>query len=56
MAVFDGPQSYVSPSFCLSKARDGKDVPTWNCAVVHAHGHAPAEHEPAAVLDIITYL
>ena len=56
VAVFNGPQSYVSPSFYLSKARDGKDVPTWNYAVAHVHGHAPAVHEPAAVLDIITCL
>jgi transcriptional regulator len=56
VAVFNGPQSYISPSFYPSKARDGKAVPTWNYAVVHAHGHARAVHEPTAVLDIITRL
>lgn len=38
MAVFQGPQAYVSPSWYPSKQKHGKVVPTWNYAVVHAHG------------------
>ena len=38
VAVFHGPQAYVSPSWYPSKAVDGKQVPTWNYATVHAHG------------------
>lgn len=38
VAVFHGPQAYVSPSWYPSKALDGKQVPTWNYATVHAHG------------------
>ena len=38
VAVFHGPQAYVSPSWYPSKAIDGKQVPTWNYAAVHAHG------------------
>lgn len=38
VVVFNGPQAYVSPSFYASKAVHGKVVPTWNYAVVHAHG------------------
>lgn len=38
VAVFHGPQAYVSPSWYPSKAIDGKQVPTWNYATVHAHG------------------
>jgi transcriptional regulator len=37
-AVFRGPDAYVSPSWYPSKAAHGKVVPTWNYAVVHAHG------------------
>jgi transcriptional regulator len=40
MAVFQGTQAYVSPSWYPSKAAHGKVVPTWNYAVVHAHGTA----------------
>lgn len=38
VVVFNGPQAYISPSFYASKALHGKVVPTWNYAVVHAHG------------------
>jgi transcriptional regulator len=40
IAVFQGPQAYISPSWYPSKQVDGKVVPTWNYAVVHAHGQA----------------
>jgi transcriptional regulator len=38
LAVFNGPQAYVSPSWYPSKAATHKVVPTWNYTVVHAHG------------------
>ena len=38
IAVFHGPVSYVSPGFYPSKREHGRVVPTWNYAVVHAHG------------------
>jgi len=38
LAVFQGPQAYVSPSWYPSKATTHKVVPTWNYTVVHAHG------------------
>jgi transcriptional regulator len=38
LAVFQGPQAYVSPSWYESKREHGKVVPTWNYVVVHAHG------------------
>lgn len=38
VAIFQGPQSYVTPSWYPSKQDHGKVVPTWNYAVVHAHG------------------
>jgi transcriptional regulator len=38
LAVFGGPQAYVSPSWYPSKAATHKVVPTWNYTVVHAHG------------------
>ena len=38
LAIFLGPQAYVSPSWYATKALTHKVVPTWNYAVVHAHG------------------
>jgi transcriptional regulator len=38
LAIFLGPQVYISPSFYPSKAKTGEVVPTWDYAVVHAGG------------------
>lgn len=38
--AFQGPQSYVTPNWYPSKQTDGRVVPTWNYAVVHAYGQA----------------
>lgn len=38
LAVFGGPEAYVSPGWYPSKAATHKVVPTWNYTVVHAHG------------------
>jgi transcriptional regulator len=38
LAIFQGPQIYISPSFYPSKVKTGEVVPTWNYAVVHAGG------------------
>jgi transcriptional regulator len=49
LAIFQGPQAYVTPSWYASKAKDGKVVPTWNYATVHAWG-MPRVIEDAAWL------
>lgn len=38
IAVFQGPQHYVTPSWYPSKKEHGKVVPTWNYAMVQARG------------------
>lgn len=38
LAIFQGPQVYISPSFYPSKIATGEVVPTWDYAVVHARG------------------
>ena len=38
LAIFHGPNAYISPSWYPSKRETGKVVPTWNYAVVHARG------------------
>lgn len=38
LAVFHGPNGYISPSWHVTKQEHGKAVPTWNYAVVHARG------------------
>ena len=38
LAIFAGPDAYVSPSWYPSKAETHKVVPTWNYVAVHAYG------------------
>ena len=38
LAIFHGPEGYITPSWYPTKQETGKVVPTWNYAVVHAHG------------------
>ena len=38
LAIFHGPEGYVTPNWYPSKAETGKAVPTWNYVVAHAHG------------------
>jgi transcriptional regulator len=40
LLIYTGPQAYITPGWYPSKAAHGKVVPTWNYAVVHAHGTA----------------
>jgi len=54
--VFQGAQAYISPSWYPSKQQHGKAVPTWNYAVVHAHGQPRAVQDRAALLAIVSRL
>ena len=47
LAIFHGPQAYVSPSWYATKREHGKAVPTWNYAVVHVHGRLRTIEDPA---------
>jgi transcriptional regulator len=38
LAIFAGPDAYVSPSWYPSKQEHGRVVPTWNYVTVHATG------------------
>ncbi len=38
LAIFQGPQRYITPAWYQTKKETGKVVPTWNYAVAHAYG------------------
>jgi len=38
LAIFQGPDHYISPTWYPSKQEHGKVVPTWNYCTVHAYG------------------
>ena len=56
LAVFHGPQAYVSPSWYPGKAATHKVVPTWNYAVVHAHGVLEAVEDAAWLHALVSRL
>jgi len=56
IVVFQGPQTYISPSWYASKREHGKVVPTWNYAVVHAHGRPRAIEDAAWLRQLVSRL
>ncbi len=56
LAIFQGPQTYVTPSWYPSKRETGKVVPTWNYAVVHAYGPLIVHDDCDWVRDLVTRL
>lgn len=56
LAIFMGPEAYVSPSWYESKRRDGKVVPTWNYVTVHAYGPVEFFDDTDRLLDVVTRL
>ena len=46
MAIFAGPDAYISPNWYATKAETGKVVPTWNYEVIHVYGHLVAHDDP----------
>jgi len=56
LAIFMGPEAYVTPSWYATKQETGKVVPTWNYIAVHAHGPVDFFHDPERLLEVVTRL
>ena len=56
LAIFHGPQAYVSPSWYPSKREHGKVVPTWNYVAVHAYGLVRAFTEAERLWEVVRTL
>ena len=56
LVVFRGADAYVSPSSYASKREDGKVVPTWNYAVVHARGRIRFFQDEARLHALVSKL
>lgn len=56
LAIFAGPDAYITPSWYPAKREHGKVVPTWNYAAVHAYGRAEFFDDRARLLDAVTRL
>ncbi|MCZ8130901.1 MAG: FMN-binding negative transcriptional regulator [Steroidobacteraceae bacterium] len=53
LAVFTGADAYVTPAWYAAKSTTGEVVPTWNYAVVHAHGTVRFEHDPVRLRALV---
>lgn len=56
LAMFRGPDAYVSPSWYATKTETGKVVPTWNYVAVHAYGPVEFFHDADRLLEAVTRL
>jgi transcriptional regulator len=56
VVLFQGAGSYITPSWYPSKHEHGKAVPTWNYAVVHAHGMPRAVEDRHWLLEHVSRL
>ena len=56
VAIFHGPDAYVSPNWYPSKAETGKAVPTWNYSVIHATGTLKVFDDARWLRDAVTRL
>jgi transcriptional regulator len=56
LAIFQGPDAYVSPGWYATKREHGKVVPTWNYAAVHAYGPAEFFDDRGRLRDVVTRL
>ncbi|MGE3915429.1 MAG: FMN-binding negative transcriptional regulator [Hyphomicrobiaceae bacterium] len=56
LAIFGGPEAYITPSWYASKAETHKVVPTWNYVAVHAYGRVEFFDAPDRLLEVVTRL
>jgi transcriptional regulator len=56
LAIFQGPQQYISPGWYPTKQEHGKVVPTWNYVVVQARGVLQVHDDPDWVRQQVTEL
>lgn len=56
LAIFMGPDAYISPAWYANKATDGRVVPTYNYITVHAHGPIEFFDDAERLLSVVTRL
>jgi len=56
LAIFHGPQAYISPSWYRSTREHGRTVPTWNYTTVHMSGPVTFHRDEGWLADMVTRL
>jgi transcriptional regulator len=56
LAIFQGPDAYITPSWYATKRETGKVVPTWNYVAIHAYGPVEFFNDTERLRAIVTRL
>ncbi|MDG6926138.1 MAG: FMN-binding negative transcriptional regulator [Nitrososphaerota archaeon] len=56
LAMFLGPDAYITPRWYETKKQDGKVVPTWNYVAIHARGPVTFFDDPEQLRELVTKL
>lgn len=56
LAIFQGPDAYITPSWYETKRRTGKVVPTWNYVAIHVYGAIAFFDDAERLRDVVTRL
>ena len=56
LAIFQGPDAYITPSWYQTKRATGKVVPTWNYVAIHAYGPIEFFDDAERLRAIVTRL
>ena len=56
LAMFLGPNAYISPAWYATKQQTGKVVPTWNYVAIHAYGEVRFFDDADRLLRLVTRL
>ncbi len=56
LVIFQAADGYISPNWYPSKQETGREVPTWNYAVVHVHGRLRVTDDKAWLRQLLERL
>lgn len=56
LAIFLGPDAYITPAWYETKRQSGKVVPTWNYVAIHAYGPLTFYEDADRLLALVTKL
>lgn len=56
LAIFQGPEAYITPNWYATKQETGKVVPTWNYVAVHAYGPITYHDDAEWLRDLVSRL
>jgi len=56
LAIFQGPEAYITPSWYATKRENAKVVPTWNYVAIHAYGPVEFFDDTDRLRAIVTRL